>query len=212
MTFSFSARISRSYNDVFEWCDNIKCKQIAIYEHEADEDVSRTHIHLLIIGSEVNVDALKVRYKKLYGGIEAKDWRFKYDVDDNSNRFITYMSKGKLPPKLTKGYEVSEIEKLTAEWIEPKTNLKLEDGKFVRDIAQPGQKTKLELLEQMRSKLSDTDSTRDILKIIRKVLIANKVIVGQFKMLDYYDSLIMYSRKEDWICGMEKKINSRQGI
>lgn len=213
MPFSFSARITRKYDDVFEWIDGIKCKQIAVYEHEADEEVSRTHIHFLVIDSEVNVDALKTRYKKLYGGIEAKDWRFKYDVNDNSGKFITYMSKGKLAPKLTKGYEVSEIEKCTSEWVEPnKTNLKVIDGKLVRDIDEPGQKTKTQLLEQMRSRLCPTDTTREILKHIRHVLVANRVIIGQYKMMDYYDSIMMYERKSDWLDGMERKINSRQGI
>lgn len=208
MPFSFSARISRKYEDVTDWVDNIKCKQIAVYEHEADEEVSRTHIHMLVIDSEVNVDALKTRYKKQYGGIEAKDWRFKYDVDDNSYRCITYMSKGKLVPKLTKGYELSDIEKYTSDWIEP-NKLILKDGKFVRDINEPGQKTKIQLLEQMRSRLCATDTTREILKAIRRVLIENRVIVGQYKMLDYYDSLMMYERKEDWLCSLERKINSR---
>lgn len=204
-------RVSRSYDDVFDWVDNIKCSKICIYEHEADTEVSRTHIHMLVIQSELKPDALKARYKKLYGNIDAKDWSFK-KADDETDRFITYMSKGRLAPKLTKGYDVAEITKLTAEWTEPKTNLKLEDGRFVRDVALPGQKTKIELLEQMRSKLSDSDSTRDILKIIRKVLVTNRVVIGQNKMMDYYDSLIMYSRKEDWLSGMERRINSRQGI
>lgn len=212
MPYSFSARISRSYDDVFDWIDAIKCDSIAVYEHEADEDVKRTHIHFLVINSEVNTDALKTRYKKLYGGIEKSDWRFKYDVTEDSSKFITYMSKGKLSPKLTKGYDVATLVALTELWVEPKTNLRLEDGKFVRDVNEPNQKTKIQLLEQMRSRLSGTDTTRDILKMVRKVLVENKVVVGMYKMMDYYDSLIMYERKEDWICGMEMKINSRQGI
>lgn len=212
MPYSFSARISRSYDDVFDWIDAIKCKSIAVYEHEADDEVSRTHIHILVTDSEVNTDALKARYKKLYGGIDKSDWMFKYGITTD-HKFITYMSKGKLSPKLTKGYDLAEIVSATEDWVDPsKTNLRLEDGKFVRDVNEPNQKTKTQLLEQMRSRLSGTDPTREILKIVRKVLVENKVIVGMYKMMDYYDSLIMYERKEDWICGMEMKINSRQGI
>lgn len=212
MPYSFTVRVSRKYDDVFDWVDAIKCKCIAVYEHEQDDEVNRTHIHMVVIDSEVNTDALKTRYKKLYGGIDKTDWMFKYGVTAD-NKFITYMSKGHLAPKLTKGYEVSEIQRLTAEWIDPKQiNLKLDNGKFVRDVNEPNQKTKIQLLEQMRSQVSDTDTTRDILKKIRKVLIDNKVVVGMYKMMDYYDSLIMYARKEDWICGMEKKIISRDCI
>lgn len=199
-------RVSRKYDDVFDWVDGIMSSKICIYEHEADVEVSRTHIHMLVIGSELKPDALKARFKKLYGNIDAKDWSFK---KADNEEFITYMSKGKLVPKLTKGYTVAEIQSYTDKWVEPKTMLKLEDGKFVRDINEPGQKTKIQLLEQMRSRLCGTDSTRDILKVIRKVLIENKVVIGQYKMMDYYDSLMMYERKEDWLCAMERKINSR---
>lgn len=209
---SFSARVSRPYEEVKNWVESITCDSIIVYEHEADDEVKRTHIHMLVLNCTIKIDALKTRYKKTVGDISAADWRFKQDVDDNYSRCITYMSKGHLSPKLTKGFDTADIAKHTAEWIEPKTQLKVEDGRFVRDIAQPGQKTKLELLEQMRSQLSDSDCTRAILKVIRKVLIANKVVIGQYKMMDYYDSLIMYSRKEDWIAGMERRIIARQGI
>lgn len=201
-----AVRVTRKYDDVFDWVDSIKSSKICIYEHEADTEVSRTHIHMLIMGCELKPDSLKARYKKLYGNIDAKDWSFKTAKDEE---FITYMSKGKLVPKLTKGYTVAEIQSYTEKWVEPKTMLKLEDGKFVRDINEPGQKTKIQLLEQMRSRLCGTDSTRDILKAIRKVLIENKVVIGQYKMLDYYDSLMMYEKKDDWLCAMERKINSR---
>lgn len=203
-------RVTRSYSDIMEWVDNLTADKVIVYEHEADDEVSRTHIHMLLIQSTLKPDSLKARFKKLYGNIDAKDWSFK--SSDGDPKYITYMSKGKLSPKLSKGFELSDITKYTSEWVEPKTKVKLENGKFVRDVNEPGQKTKIQLLEQMRSRLSPTDSTRDILKIIRKVLIDNKVIIGQYKMMDYYDSLMMYDRKEDWLCGMERKINSRQGI
>lgn len=206
-----AVRVTRPYEEVKEWLDNIKSTKLIVYQHDGDTEVSRTHIHMMIVGSELKPDALKARYKKLYGNIDAKDWSFKA-ADENQGRYLTYMSKGELTPKLTKNYDTDYVTNCMREWVEPKTNLKLEDGKFVRDIALPNQKTKLELLEQMRSKLCDSDTTRTILKIIRTVLIDNKVVIGQYKMMDYYDSLMMYSRKEEWLSGMERKIMSRQGI
>lgn len=202
-------RVSRSYDEISDWLQGIGCDRIIVYQHDADEEVARTHVHFLVFGSSVKLDALKTRYRNLYGNIARTDWMFKKAIDNNA---IKYMSKGQYEPMLNKGFDEAEVATLKSQWVDPKTNLKLEDGKFVRDVAVPGQKTKIELLEQMRSKLCGTDSTRDILKIIRKVLIDNKVVVGQYKMMDYYDSLIMYSCKEDWLNGMERKINSRQGI
>lgn len=204
-----AVRISRSYEEVYDWVNDLTADKILVYQHDADDEVKRTHIHMLLIGSTLKPDALKARYKKLYGNIEAKDWSFK--KSDGDVKYITYMSKGIIPPSFSKGYTVSEIEEYTKQWVD-KTNLKLENGKFVRDINEPNQKTKHQLLEQMRSELCSTNTTRDILKIIRKVLVQNKVIIGQYKMMDYYDSLMMYDRKEEWLEGMERKILSRQGI
>lgn len=203
-------RISRSYEEVYDWVNDLTADKILVYQHDADDEVSRTHIHMLLIGSTLKPDALKARYKKLYGNIEAKDWSFK--KSDGDVKYITYMSKGIIPPSFSKGYTVSEIEEYTKLWVD-KTMLKVEDGKFVRDIDEPGQKTKFQLLEQMRSQLCGKDSTRlDILKIIRKVLVKNRVVLGQWKAMDYYDSLMMYERKQDWLAGMEAKLNSRGGI
>lgn len=207
---SYAIRVTRSYDDVFTWVDNLKCSKLAVYEHEADDEISRTHIHMIIY-TDLKPDAMKARYKKLYGEIDKSDWSFKKADDDG---FITYMSKGHLPPKLAKGYEVSEIERLTQEWKEPerKTKVVLENGKLVRDIETVPKKTKSQMLEQMRSRLSDSSTTRDKLSAIRKVLMLNNEVIGQYKVMDYYDSLMMYYYKEDWMFAMEKKINSKYEV
>lgn len=205
---NLAVRVTRSYVDVSDWVTSIKADNVAVFEHEKDDEINRTHIHMLLIGSELKPDALKARYKKLYGTIDAKDWSFK-TAETDTDRFITYMSKGVLLPKFIHGYSVEDIAQFTAKWVSPRTMVQLENGKFVRHTEEPPKKAKIELLEQMRSQLCDSDSTRCILKKIRKVLVDNKQVIGQYKMLDYYDSLMMYSRKDEWLNSMERKINSR---
>lgn len=211
---SYAIRVSRAYDDVFDWVDGLKAAKVAVYEHEADEDVKRTHIHLLLIDSAIKPDAMKAKFKKLYGEIDKTDWSFKSAAEGIADGFVTYMSKGKLAPKLTKGYTTDEIMKLTNEWKEPerKTTVKLENGKFVRSVDCVPKKSKSQMLEQMRSRLSDTSSTRERLIAIRKVLMENNEVIGQYKMMDYYDSLMMYYYKDDWMCSMERKINSKYDI
>lgn len=206
---SYAIRISRSYDDVFAWVDNIEADKVVVYEHEADDEVKRTHIHMLLVGSKLKPDGMKARYKKLIGDIDKTDWSFK-SCGANPEGFVTYMSKGALAPKLAKGMTAERIMELTGEWKEPerKTTVTLQDGKFVRNVDTVPKKTKSQMLEQMRSRLSDTSSTRERLLAIRKVLMENNEVIGQHKMKDYYDSLMMYYYKEDWLCAMEKKINS----
>lgn len=210
---SYAIRVSRGYDDVFDWVDGLQAKTVIVYEHEADDEVKRTHIHLLLLDSTLKPDAMKARYKKLYGDIDKADWSFKVAKEDYEP-FITYMSKGKLPPKLAKGIDVETITKLTKAWVEPeqKVSVKLENGKFVRSVSDVPKKTKSQMLEQMRSRLSDTSSPRERLSAIRKVLMENHEVIGQYKMMDYYDSLMMYYYKEDWMNAMETKIFSKYGV
>lgn len=119
---SFAFRISVPYDEcrekVLEYLESLSEKLI-IYQHEADDDVNRTHIHGLIMDCSRSDDTLrnnlfKVNYTKNY---ELKStYKTKtgtYPVDD---KYITYMSKGKLDPSYSKGYTEDEIAAYKAQW------------------------------------------------------------------------------------------------
>jgi len=203
-------RVSRSWDEIFDWLDAIEADKKIIYEHEADEEVQRTHIHMYIENPKLKDDALKTSFKKAYNPTDKGNtlWSWKSANVDEVMKIITYMSKGTLVPKFAKGFDIKDIEKATESFQAPK----LVDGKFVRVVKEVAKATKREMLEQMRSRMSGTDTTRDILRIVRKVLMSNNEVIGQYKMMDYYDSLYMYERKEDWLYAMERKINSKYTV
>lgn len=209
---NLAVRVSRTFDEIKEWVENITCDNCIVFQHDADEEIARDHVHMLIMGSVCKPDALKARFKKLYGDIEKTDWSFK-TANDEWEKYITYMTKGRIPPSYCT-FEPIYILNLQEKWVEPskKSNVLLEDGKLVRNIDESGKKTKRQMLESMRSRYTGTESTREILRIIRKVLIDNNEIIGMYKVLDYYDSLLMYSDKENWMGLMEQKINSRVRI
>lgn len=206
---SLAIRISRKYDDIFDWIDAIECEKLIVYEHEADKEVNRTHCHLLVLKPKCKPDALKTRFKKQYSPTDSGNplWCWKSALDDDYETYITYMTKGVLSPKLIKGFDLSDMIALAEKYVDPeKTQVELQNGKFVRSVKETDKKTKRQMLEQMRSRLSDTSSTRDILKAIRKVLMDNNEVIGQYKQMDYYDAYMMYDRKEDWLMAMERKI------
>ena len=118
---SYAPRLSVSYAE-FEpvaqlWADI--CQQIVVYEHEADASVNRTHIHVLIIGSEVKAEQLKRIFKKTLPDIKASGnefwkWESKFGTPDES--FITYMSKGHLRPKYLKNISEEIVEERRKQW------------------------------------------------------------------------------------------------
>lgn len=202
-------RVSRDYISIQSWFDTFTYDKIAVYEHPKDEEVSRTHCHILVYGLSVKSDNLKYHLKKIDSTLNGRtDWSFSdKEVDDN---FITYMSKGTLSPKLLKGYDTDYIESLRLKWIDP-VQMKIEKGKIVVDkpITESKKKSKRELLELMKTRYTSDMSTTEVCKLIRRILIENNEVLGLYKVMDYYDALIMYSDKERFLDLIVSKINSR---
>lgn len=225
---NLAIRVSRPYGDIHEWCEELKAEKKIVFQHDADDEVSRTHIHMLVIGSSIKPDALKYRFKKLYGDIDKTDWSFVNSFKeggksvpispDSSDKFITYMSKGHLTPVLSVGYDPFKILELSQQWKDPKTTaLKTEGGKFVRvpkEIKEDSKKkTKRDLIEIMVCKGKDEDvdpsDTTAVVRLIREVLVKHNEVLGMYKVMDYYDGYMMYADKERFVDMVVAKINSR---
>lgn len=225
---NLAIRISRPYDDIREWCE-FKAEQKIVFQHDADDEVSRTHIHMLVIGSTIKPDALKYRYKKLYGDIDKTDWSFVASFKDSegktqpitaesSEKFITYMTKGVLVPVLSEGYNPEKVLELAQQWKDPKTTtLKTEGGKFVRVPKEikddKKKKTKRDLIEVMvcrgKDQDVDPDDTPRVVDMIRKVLVEHNEVLGMYKVMDFYDGYMMYACKEKFVDMVVAKINSR---
>ncbi len=226
---NLAIRISRSYDDIREWCQ-FKAERKIVFQHDADERVSRTHIHMLVMNCSIKPDTLKYRFKKLYGDIHKTDWSFATEFKDResgkmipvtpetSDKFITYMTKGHLVPVLSEGYDPFKVLELSQQWKDPKTTaLKVEGGKFVRipkQIAEEKKKkTKRDLIEIMvckgKDENIDSDDTTAVVNMIREVLVKHNEVIGMYKVMDYYDGYMMYADKERFVSMIVNKINSR---
>lgn len=109
------------------WSD--KCQKIIVYEHPADESVSETHIHVLIMGCEVKQEQLSRIYYKFLSSDERKGnqlwawehkkWKANHPGQDYNDEMITYMSKGKFDPMYVKGFDNELIALRKSQWVEP---------------------------------------------------------------------------------------------
>lgn len=213
---NFAFRISKPYSDVdltelYELCD-----KAVIYEHIADDEVSRTHIHGVLIGCQRKEDTLRNKFFK--GIYEKQDYELKSSYKTNDGKklpvneeYIVYMSKGILIPEYHKGYTVEEINEYRLKWKAPKTMVKVVDGKFVLDKKEPKKKTKYELLDIMRERYKglsvyQRDDLDAVLDIISEVLCENKEVLGEYKCKDYYDSLMMYENRRKWRDSLRRRI------
>lgn len=118
MSNHYAIRITLPYDDckdvISQWAD--RSAKIIVYQHDADEEISKTHIHIGIFGCQTKSEALKRMWKDAPGkGNEFwswKDW-------DGTSKYIAYMSKGTLAAKYVKNFSEQEVEKFRQEWVEP---------------------------------------------------------------------------------------------
>jgi len=117
---TIALRISRTFNDLsgimlcFEGIPNV-----LIYQHDADEDITRTHCHFLLEKSPIDTEGLKKRILKIVKFFGNSDWSTSQKEYTSSEKYISYMSKGILEPVYNKGYETTHIDTLKALWLIP---------------------------------------------------------------------------------------------
>jgi len=118
-------RISRAYQDlsgiVAIWSSRSQ-KTIA-YQHDADEKIEKTHVHIALFGCDVQAEALKRMWPEAPGkGNKFWCWKTKYENKDGNlvpvdENVITYMSKGQLTPCFSVGFADRDVDNLRSQWI-----------------------------------------------------------------------------------------------
>lgn len=92
-------------------------RAIVAYQHDADEEVSRTHIHAMLENVSQSKDTLKRWVVECLGQkVDRSDWAFS---TLQNRKFITYMSKGVLDPMIYAGITIDEINEWKAKWVMP---------------------------------------------------------------------------------------------
>jgi hypothetical protein len=130
-TNNYAPRVTVSYADASglfqEWSK--RCKEFVVYEHEADEKVSQTHCHLLMLGCQVKAEQFKRMYMEHFPHEARKgnalwSWVHEFDEDRGDDareallKIVTYYSKGKLQPKFVVGLTLAEIDVLRQAWVD----------------------------------------------------------------------------------------------
>lgn len=232
---NYAIRVSYGYDNTLEgFAEYLQtpgvCDRYAIYEHVADVQVNRTHIHALVMGLTVTTDTLK---NKITDCLKVrpkgnKEWSFKtkykpyktaipVDVDD---KYIIYMSKGKLDSKSYKGYTEEQILEYKKAYVPMGNEAKIDivDGHFVVNDNEQKSLTKRQMLSLMIAKYDKISNQGircpDILckrtmEMIGNVLRAQGEPIGENKVLDYYDSVLMHCEQSKWLDNVCHRIRQR---
>lgn len=114
-------RISLAYDECKGAMDVFPtyCQKFAVYEHDADEEVSRTHIHFLMVSPTIGIEGLKKVFRRYYREqFEGGNGFWSIVSTDNPSKNITYMTKGTLSYKSMVGFSQEEVETLRLSWVD----------------------------------------------------------------------------------------------
>lgn len=219
---NFAIRIDGSYDETKEKLMKFAecCDKVVIYEHPATQD-KMVHIHGLCFGYTKKEDTarnfLKTITKKSYELKQKIRPREKNSPPVNED-YIIYMSKGKYEPVLLKGWSSEFILEQKAKGYD---KLELEGGKLVikkgitKTDGKEQRKTRKELIDGIVSDLGEDIfrlSTTEVCRVIRTHLVRNSEVIGMYKVIDIYDSVMMYGNQDKWIDMISSKIESRTKI
>jgi len=217
---NFAFRISRSYADVgFELITLYEhCEKVIVFEHEADDDIARTHIHGLLMGCARSDDTIRNTYLKKY--FHEKEGRKVYDYeliqkwkDKTTNvikpvdmNYITYMGKGSLEPKYLKAIPKDESSEYVSMWkdfrshtgvITPKQGT-LDKIVITKEVEEQRRKVKYDMIQDIVSKWKE-DGYNDLEEHAIRVLRHNRQCIGFHKVIEFCDSAEMYGTTSSFV-------------
>jgi len=216
----FAFRVSMSMNDIGLGLAPILelCQRFIIYEHEADKDVSRTHIHGLMRVCSKRHDTVRNQFKKLF----PKNYQLSETYKNSANEvkpvddgYITYMAKGGLEPKAYESYTPEEIKYWSDLWEHhaPKPTITLQSGKIVitKEVEKARKAKKHETImkvvaeiDKMKQALPEANVEHffpypDVLRILIKELKEQQQCLGMYKVCEYVDAIMMYQNPKMFI-------------
>lgn len=96
---------------VHKW--SARCSKMLCYEHEADEEVSKTHVHMILQGLDCKTEALK----RMWSDAPGKGNEFwSFTPLRSEAKYLAYMTKGQLRPKFIKNFSPAEVEAARESW------------------------------------------------------------------------------------------------
>jgi len=191
---NYHIRLTKPYSILESFFLNLQCEAMVVYEHQADDEIKRTHVHALIKGSPVKATTMKARLTKLCGVWKKEDWAFmthygKVERELIDDDLITYMSKGILDPVYVVGFIEEYLLDQRSKWVEPKRN-------------KPTKPTYDSMVKQVLSMTIASATPLEILNNTIDVLNKHNVVCGRYKIRDIVDTVYRRQSRDKFINDM----------
>lgn len=197
-----SFRVTRSFNELTKFVDEMAsvCECLVVYEH--NEPNKRVHIHGYAEKCTVGTDTLKNWIKKTLNVkvFSRSDWAFPEVIEKGPKKgkpvdreSLIYFHKGKYPLLFNKGFDEQFVQEQHAKSYTPTEYV----GKSIKTqyklvCENPTQKKHREndLVKMMIDKCKDLKTDREVMIQVMEVLNETKTVCGDYKTLDYFDTVM----------------------
>ena len=201
----YHIRWSRAYVDISGAVGYVSnhCEELVAVEHEADDEVARTHVHMYVKGVTVTKQTLINQVQKAVPGIARSDYIHTTTYKDRETGemkpidkgLITYISKGSLEPSKLHNISLEEYYEWRAKWVNYE-NVEYKKGDIkryvtIKETPKERKLRKQDLLAQMITKCANDFSHANVRKAIKQVIKDNGEILGVYKLVDYYDAIML---------------------
>lgn len=199
---NYAFRITESYSNLEQFVLQVgnHSQYLAVYEHS--EPNKRIHIHGYVEGLTVSTDTLKNWVKKTLNvkKFPKSDWDFAEKIAKGEKKgqpvdrdSLIYFHKNRFPIKYNKGFDEEFIKEQHAKSYTPVEYV----GKSVKTqyklvCENPTQKKHREndLIKMMIDKSKGLLEDREVMKVVIDVLNETATVCGDYKAMDYFDTVI----------------------
>lgn len=197
---NYAPRVTCMWSDcsgiIKEWSDS--CQSMVVYEHDADEEISSPHLHMVMLECKFKTpEALKRIFLKSKNVSKTGNALWSWEHKDYPNpdlKFITYMSKGTLRPVFVKNILPAVIEEHRLQWKDPTPK-----GTLLTERKE-STKTKRELCDMISAhykKVQEQEQhvcieaiAKSIVSITINVLREHKIVFCKRKIQEYRDTVM----------------------
>jgi len=230
---NYAPRISSPYSDlsgVFQkFADT--CEAMVVYEHEADEQVSRTHCHFVMVNCKYKTpEPLKRIFRQLVK--DERDgndlWAWTHEKNKTPNlSFIGYMAKNDLEPVFTKEVSAAAILLAQEEWKRNKPHQSL-----IKPLDPVKKLTKFQIITEVSQRVIGRELSRSgkpysghkdekiaifnvvspqvVFEYISQVLAEHEQPVGLYKVMDLYDGFMMMHCQQKFVSNCMAVLGKRE--
>lgn len=113
------------------WIARNRCEGLVVYQHDADEEVNRTHVHFVVVNPKVVWKTFKNDMFEILGVVSESDYAKSKKEFDFSAVAFSYMTKGKYDPQFNNVAEYTSevVSSWKSAWVEPNKRQK-KAGKY----------------------------------------------------------------------------------